>query len=55
MPFGIKAFASLAYQRSTFAKHPISFRSPQKDSILLMTTADQRSRFAMSREVRCFP
>jgi hypothetical protein len=54
-PSGSKRSASLAYQKSTFAKRPISLRSPQPDSILMTTTTDQRSRFARSCEVRCFP
>jgi hypothetical protein len=53
-PSGSKRSASLAFQKSTFTKHPISLRSPWPDSILLMTAADQRSRFAMSCQVRCF-
>ena len=54
-PSGSKRSASLAFQKSTFTKHPISLRSPRLGSILLMPATDQHSRFAMSREVRCFP
>jgi hypothetical protein len=53
-PAGSKRTAGSALWKPTSASRPISFRSPKPDSILLMTAADQCSRFATSCEARCF-
>ena len=54
MPLRIKAFSRLSPPETHLRKPPVFPSLPVARLHLMTTAADQRSRFATSREVRCF-